>query len=104
MPTPGYVPRCDIPAPAPLCDPYIHGSKPSVTSETIGKIQTNPFVEPTERIAKNIARRSLKLNLADASLRRSMYSQETRGCSSVGRALRSQCRGREFKSLQLHLF
>ena len=24
------------------------------------------------------------------------------GCSSVGRALRSQCRGREFESHQLH--
>ena len=33
----------------------------------------------------------------------SLKSELTRwGCSSVGRALRSQCRGREFKSLQLH--
>lgn len=27
-----------------------------------------------------------------------------RGCSSVGRALRSQCRGREFESHQLHQY
>lgn len=56
QPTPGYVPRYDIPAPAPLCNPYIHGSTTSQTNEKIGKIQTNPFVEPTERIAKTDAK------------------------------------------------
>ena len=28
--------------------------------------------------------------------------KQTRACSSVGRALRSQCRGREFESHQVH--
>lgn len=56
QPTPGYTPRYHVPLQdTPLCNPYIHGSKASVSSEMIGQVQTNPFVEPADRIAKNAA-------------------------------------------------
>lgn len=44
---------------APVCNPYITGKrtaspKPSTPKlVTLGKIQTNPFVQPSERLAKN---------------------------------------------------
>lgn len=56
QPTPGYTPRYNVPMnDTPLCNPYIHGNVPAVSGEKIGKVQTNPFVEPAERIAKNEA-------------------------------------------------
>ncbi|WP_146454430.1 hypothetical protein [Rubripirellula tenax] len=40
---------------APCCNPYIHGSNAKPGPAKIGAVQNNPFVEPSERLAKNEA-------------------------------------------------
>ena len=46
IPTPG-------PSSAPLCNPCISHSLSAVTPTSIGKVRSNPFVEPTDMVAQN---------------------------------------------------
>jgi hypothetical protein len=47
IPTPGPY------FPAPSCNPCVSNSLSAITPVTIGKIRTNPFVEPDDMVAQN---------------------------------------------------